>query len=143
VSEFLLRALSLADAAFTEAEESYRWALAVVQRCLGPDDPEAATLHRRWADLECLRGRTAEAESHVRQAVAIRTAALGAGHPDVAIDVVALGSLLVLQNRLDEAEALLRRARITLEAVFGPESSEAVLVARELTLLYEARGDTP
>ena len=142
MSEFLLRALSLADAAFAEAEESYRWALAVVERCLGADDPEAATLHRRWADMECLRGRPSEAESHVRQAVAIRSAALGVGHPDVAMDVVALASVLVVQARFDEAEALLRRARITLEAVFGHQSREVEFVAEKLALLHEARGDS-
>ncbi len=72
----LLRALALAEAAFAEAEASYRHALEVIERSLGADHPETATLHRHLADLAHSRGRHAESEAHARRALEVRTRAV-------------------------------------------------------------------
>ena len=67
----LVGALQLVDEGLAAAEESYRQVLALLEASLGEEHPELGDVHRRLAEVEHGRGRTAEADYHARRALEI------------------------------------------------------------------------
>jgi tetratricopeptide (TPR) repeat protein len=139
----LLDALTLAEEGLAAAEESYWRVLDVLERSLGPEDPEVATIHRRLAMTEQCRGRRAEAEAHVRMALALHKKALGPRDPATAADEVALGQLLAAEGRYEEAQPLLREAHRTLRSALGRQAPETLLVSQNLSALAARRRPEP
>ncbi len=116
------------------AEELVRRALAIDEKCFGPDHPKVAIRLNNLAQLLQATNRLAEAEPLMRRALAIGEESFGPGHPNVAIRLNNLAQLLQATNRLAEAEPLMRRALAIDEASFGPGHPE---VARDLNNLAQ------
>jgi tetratricopeptide (TPR) repeat protein len=113
--------LLTAKSLHAEAEPLVRRALAIVEKCLGPDHPEVATDLSNLAHLLKATNRLVEAEPLIRRALAIDENSFGSDHPEVATDLNNLAQLLKATNRLVEAEPLMRRALAIGEKSFGPD----------------------
>jgi tetratricopeptide (TPR) repeat protein len=109
-----------AKADYAEAEQLKRRALAIGDRCYGPDHPEVAIRLNNLASLFRDTNRPAEAEPLMRRALAIDEASTGPDHPDVAIRLNNLAQVLKATNGLAEAEMLMRRALAIWETSLRP-----------------------
>jgi tetratricopeptide (TPR) repeat protein len=109
-----------AKADYAEAEQLKRRALAIGDRCYGPDHPEVAIRLNNLASLFRDTNRPAEAEPLMRRALAIDEASSGPDHPDVAIRLNNLAQVLKATNGLAEAEMLMRRALAIWETSLRP-----------------------
>jgi Tfp pilus assembly protein PilF len=67
-----------------EAEVSFRRALAIQEKCTGPDNRTVAVRLTNLASLLISMNRSAEAEALLRRALSITEKALGPDHPHVA-----------------------------------------------------------
>jgi tetratricopeptide (TPR) repeat protein len=103
-----------------EGEELARWALAVVEKPLGPCDQRVAMALEFLGDLCQDHAQPADAEACYRRAVAVQEAALGPDHPGVAATLYELILMLRGQRRFAEAEALCRRALAAWEKAGAP-----------------------
>src|SRR5688572_16103379 len=89
---------------------AFEKAHAIIERELGPNDPDTALLLDNLAVVRSGLGQHEQALVLARRALAGRIAALGADHPDVAIGRSNLGDILVRLQRFAEAERELRAA---------------------------------
>ena len=96
---------------YAEAEESYQFAMKIVEMTLGPEHPEVATSMNNLAVLYYAQGKYAEAEPLYERALAIREKALGPEHVNVATTLENYAELLRKTNRDTEAEKLEARAK--------------------------------
>ena len=94
-----------------EAETSFRWALEILEKALGPNHPGVATSLHYLAGLYYAQGRYAEAEPLYRRALEIREKALGPDHPHVATVLENYAALLRKLDRITEAESMETRAQ--------------------------------
>lgn len=125
---------------FGAARKLYEESLELIEKILGPDHTEIATVLHNMGGLEHARGRYAEAEAPARQGVAIRRRALGTDHPAVAADEAALAAILEELEKLDEAESLYRSAIETFTRVHGPMHEELCINYNNLAALLQKRG---
>jgi tetratricopeptide (TPR) repeat protein len=123
-----------------EAGELYLRALTILERELGPEDPELATLFHNLGGLEHARGAFAAAEAPARRSVELRRRALGDDHPAVAADAAALAAILDGLGRDDEAEELLREAIGCFERALGPSHYEVAFNRGQLGALLFRTG---
>jgi tetratricopeptide (TPR) repeat protein len=114
--------------------------LAIAEKALGSDHPDAAASLRALAEPYRQQGRYAEAEPLLRSALAIEEKALGPNHPAVATSLSALASLYREQARYDEAEPLFRRAIGIQEKALGPDHYDLGASLNRLAVLYQAQG---
>ena len=77
-----------------------------MEKRLGPQHAEIATLYHNLGGPEHARGEYARGEPFARRSVEIRERALGPDHIDVAADVAALAGLLDGQGKYEESEPL-------------------------------------
>ncbi len=127
-----------AKADYAEAEPLYRQALAIMEKCRGPDHPDVAICLNNLAQLFQATNRLAEAEPLMRRAFAIDEASYGPDHPKVAIGLNNLATLLQATNRLAEAEPLYRRALTIGETSYGPDHPNVARHLNNLATLLEA-----
>jgi serine/threonine-protein kinase len=114
---------------YPEAEASYREALDIQRRLLGPSHPEVGTLLNNLGTLMYASGRFDEAEAFDRQALAVRQAALGPDHPYVGNSLL---NLAVVIERKDPAAAsmLYRQAADITRAALGPDHPRLAQILR-------------
>jgi tetratricopeptide (TPR) repeat protein len=120
---------------YDEAEPLYQKSLAILERNIGPDHHDIASLYHNLGGLEHARGNYAKGEPFARRSVEIREAALGPDHPHVAADVAALAALIDGQKRFEEAEPLYQRALAIFEHEFGPEDMEIAINLNNLAAI--------
>jgi MinD-like ATPase involved in chromosome partitioning or flagellar assembly/tetratricopeptide (TPR) repeat protein len=123
---------------FLEAEPLARRALAIDEKCFGPDHPKVATDLNNLAGLLRATNRLAEAEPMYQRALAITEASYGPDHPAVATDLNNLAGLLRATNRLAEAEPMYRRALVIDEGSYGPDHPEVATDLNNLAGLLSA-----
>ncbi len=91
-------------------EPLYLRALAIREKALGPNHPNAAISLNNLAALYRARGEYAKAEPLYLRALEILEKALGPNHPNVATALENYALLLAATNRADEAAKLRTRA---------------------------------
>lgn len=96
---------------YEEAEPLYERALAIDEKALEPDHPEAATNLNNLAEFYRSQGKYAEAEPLYKRALTIDEKALGPDHPDAAGFAKSLAADLRHLGRNTEAKAYEGRQR--------------------------------
>ena len=95
---------------YAQAEPLYQRALAIREKALGPDHPDAAASLNNLAVLYDNQGRYEQAEPLYHRALAIREKVLGPDHPATAASLNNLAVLYRKQGRHGQAEPLYQRA---------------------------------
>ncbi len=96
---------------YAEAEQHYKWALAVLEKALRPAHPQVATSLNNLAALYHAQGRYAGAEQLYKRSLAIKEKALGPDHPSVAATLENYVALLREVGRTDDADKMEARAK--------------------------------
>ncbi|TDE24947.1 tetratricopeptide repeat protein [Actinomadura sp. 6K520] len=92
-----------------ESKTVYREVLAVEERVLGPDQPDALTIRYAIARMASAQGRFDEAERAYREVRSLEEESLGVDHPDTLTTSHWIARMVHAQGRHREAEDLLRR----------------------------------
>jgi tetratricopeptide (TPR) repeat protein len=95
---------------YADAEPLFKRALAITEKSLGPDHPDAGRLLNNVALLYQAQGRSADAEPLFKRAVAIAEKSLGPDHSDVATLLINLAGLYGAQGRWADGLPLARKA---------------------------------
>ena len=96
---------------YAEAEQHYKWALAVLEKARRPAHPQVATSLNNLAALYHAQGRYAGAEQLYKRSLGIREKTLGPEHPHVATSLLNYAALLRATGRSDETERMETRAK--------------------------------
>ena len=123
-----------------EAETSFRRALEILEKALGPDHRNVAASLNDLAELYRTQGRYAEAERLHQRALEILEKALGPDHPEVAASLNNLAGLHYAQGRYAEAEPLHQRALGIREKALGPDHRNVATSLNDLAELYRTQG---
>jgi tetratricopeptide (TPR) repeat protein len=115
---------------YEQAEASYREALAIERRLLGPEHAEVGTLLNNLGVLMNSSGRYAEAESIHRDALKVRQTALGANHPLVANSMLNLAVSLENRGDMSGAGASYEQAARIVRAALGPDHPRLAQILR-------------
>ncbi|HKI02954.1 MAG TPA: tetratricopeptide repeat protein [Thermoanaerobaculia bacterium] len=126
---------------FDEARPLLREALAIRQRLLGSETPEAAATLVRLGALAHLSGK-GDAVPLFQRALAIREARLGSADPAVADVLNNLGAALAAKGRFDEAETTLRRSLALHEELWGNGDPRVAKILHNLGGIAYYRGRT-
>lgn len=102
---------------FAAAEGSYRRALAIQEKGLGPRHPEVGVTLNNLAGVLGALGRFAQAEQVYRRAMGLFESTLGPRNPRLALCASNFADMLAAQKRTAEATALLERALAIYEAL--------------------------
>jgi len=124
---------------FSEGENHYVRALAILEANGEGQTPLAAAVHHNIGGIRHARGDYEAAESPARHAVQINERALGDEHPVTAADRAALAPILDALGRHDEAEALLRQALVTFER--EQDDYEMAMTVGNLAAMLQRRGE--
>ncbi len=95
---------------YTDAEQCYQKALAVLEESAEPDDAGAAEIMNNLGVVLRKNGRWEEAESLYREALDVRRRLHGDEHRDVATTMTNLAAVLKNRGEIGEAESLYRQA---------------------------------
>ncbi|WP_067479380.1 tetratricopeptide repeat protein [Actinomadura hibisca] len=125
---------------FTEARDLYLRALSLLQRALGPDHCDVATVYHNLGGLAHARRDFHEAERPARRALAIRERVLGTDHIDVAAERAALAPILMELGRLEEAEELMRQALTALSVHYGDDHYQVAIALHNLAAIVYRQG---
>ena len=125
-------------ARYVEAGQSYQRALDILERRVGHNHSDVATVYHNLGGLEHAAGNWLRGEPFARESVRIRTRIFGRSHPAVAADLVALAALLDQQRKYREAESLYRRALTIYERAFGPDDASLCASLNNLAALCQA-----
>jgi CHAT domain-containing protein len=138
------KCLGLLDAGkYDEAIEPCQRVLAVVEKALGSEHPDVATLLNNLAELYDAKGDYTKAEPLMQRALTISEKALGPEHPDVASSLNNLAVLYYAKGDYAKTESLMQRALAIYENVLGSEHPSVASSLSNLALLYEAKEDYP
>ena len=110
----LAQFLSL-EGRYDEAAATYRQAIAIWEKTLGPEHQIVATGLANLAQVCVNRHEYADAESISLRAIAIQEKALGPSHPDLEGALKTLAQTYHIQSRYAAAEPLYRRTLAILE----------------------------
>lgn len=130
-----------ARAAFLQAEEMFRAALAIRERVLGREHPDTATSLNNLALLLLHRDDLAGARPLYERAWAIYEKVHGPEHPLIATSLNNLATLFRRQDDLATARQLHERALAIREKVLGPEHPSTATSLNNLARLLEEQGD--
>jgi tetratricopeptide (TPR) repeat protein len=112
--------------------------LAIREKALGPEHPEAATSRRYLAVLYANQGRYADAEPLLQRALAIREKALDPDH--IGESLTNLASLYDSQGRYADAEPLLQRSLAISEKALGRDHPNVAESLSYLADVYDSQG---
>ncbi|WP_438035765.1 tetratricopeptide repeat protein [Sorangium sp. So ce204] len=116
-------------------------ALTILEKALGRDHPDVATVLNNLAELYRAKGDYATAEPLYQRALTIREKALGREHPDVANSLNNLAELYRAKGDYATAEPLYQRALTIREKALGREHPDVAASLHNLAALYMAKGD--
>jgi tetratricopeptide (TPR) repeat protein len=128
-------------AAYPQAEQLFRDALAIREKALGSEHAVTAISLFSLAFLLQQHGDPAEAQRLYERALAINEKAYGPEHPDTAGILNWLAVLLTKQGDLARARPLLERALTIKEKVLGPEHPYTAVSLNWLAVLLTKQGD--
>jgi tetratricopeptide (TPR) repeat protein len=97
------------------AEAYFRNALAILERTVGPDDPQVDRILVNLGELMRERGDLEGASAMLQRALASRERRLGPSHHDVGLALIGLGRVHNEQGRREAAQVELARAVAILE----------------------------
>src|SRR5262249_1215102 len=124
-------------AAYSQAGQLFRDALAIREKMLGPEHPDTATSLNRLSQLLDCQG-DPEALPLCERALAIREKVLGLEHPDTGSSLSSLAHLRWAQGDFAGAVPLYERALAIREKMLGPEHPDT---AASLAYLRMTQGD--
>ncbi|KAI9793338.1 MAG: hypothetical protein M1816_000230 [Peltula sp. TS41687] len=123
-----------------EAEKSYSWTLAVMEKALGPEHTSTLDTVHSLGNLYLDQGKLAEAEEMYMRALAGYEKALGPEHTSTLHTVNNLGNLYRNQGKLAEAEEMYMRALAGYEKALGSEHTSIFDTVNNLGILYWNQG---
>jgi tetratricopeptide (TPR) repeat protein len=143
VSELLSRAGAYfhGRAAYGQAAELFRDALAIREKTLRPGHPDTAVSLNNLATLLRDQGDLAGARPLYERALAINEKALGPEHAQTAVSLNGLALLLKGQGDLAGARPLYERALAINEKALGPGHPDTAVSLDNLAVLLHAQGD--
>ncbi|SRR6266481_2395325 len=127
-----------AQGKYTEAEDTYRQALAI--RVKLDEHPAVATSYDDLGGTYYLQGKYVEALAFYRLALTIREKTLGSDHPDVATSLNNLASLDYIQGKYAEAEVMFERALAIRQKTLGSDHPDVATSLNNLANLYYIQG---
>jgi tetratricopeptide (TPR) repeat protein len=127
--------------AFAQARPLYERALALRERCLGPDHPDTAETLNNFALSQREEGNLDAARPLLERALAINERIFGAEHPATATSVNNLALLLRDLGELAAARPLFERALAGVEKAFGADHPATAASLGNLALLLKDEGD--
>jgi CHAT domain-containing protein len=130
----------MSKGAYAKAEPLFLRALAIREKALGADHPDAAISLNKLAELYRNQGAYAKAEPLFLRALAIWEKALGADHPNSATSLSSLALLYQSQGFYGKAEPLYLRALAILEKALGAEHATTAFSLNNLGGLYYEQG---
>jgi tetratricopeptide (TPR) repeat protein len=107
------------DGLYAEEEATYRQAVALAERGLGPDNPLTASVLSNLGLALLLQGRNEEAMQVSLRGLAIGRRVLPADHPNLGTSYNTVGNACTELGRKDEALAMYRKAREIFAASYG------------------------
>ena len=113
-----------ASGRYVEAEQTYRRALALCDKILGPGHSLAGSIYNSLAVFHDNQSQHSEALPYYQKALEIWENALGSDHTNVALVLDNLAISYVDLGRFAEAIALQERALIIWERILGPDNGE-------------------
>ncbi|WP_437299126.1 tetratricopeptide repeat protein [Sorangium sp. So ce426] len=125
------------DAAIPLAER----ALTILEKALGRDHPDVATVLNNLAALHKTKGDYARAEPLFHRALGITEKALGSEHPDVATSLNNLAVRYAAKGDYARAEPLYHRALGIREKALGSEHPDVATSLNNIAALYHTKGD--
>jgi tetratricopeptide (TPR) repeat protein len=128
-------------AAYSQAAELFRNALAICEKAFGPEHPHTATNLNNLALLLQHQGDFAGARPLYERALAICEKVIGPEHPLTATSLNNLARLLNDQGDFAVARPLCERALAIHEKVLGPEHPHTATNLNNLALLLQHQGD--
>ena len=129
-----------AEGKYAEAVESLEQSLAIVQRVLGPKDPQSLTTLKNLGTLQRITGRVDDAIVTLEEATRLIEEVQGPEHPEIVTALIGLAGAYHLRRRLDDAVAAYARGRAVLEANGGLMSVEGATLLGNLAGLYDLQG---
>ena len=127
--------------AYAAARPLFERALAIREKALGPDHPDAAATLNNFAVLLREQGDLAAARPLYERALAIREKALGPDHFDTATSLANLAVLLEAQGDLAAPQPLHERALAIREKALGPDHRDTAVSLNNLAHLLHAQGN--
>jgi tetratricopeptide (TPR) repeat protein len=95
---------------YKESERLLKQAVALREKCLGPEHPDTATSLNNLGSLAFFQGKYLKAEQFQRKALTIREKSLGADHPTTGISVNNVEWMCYVLGKYTEAEQLYKQA---------------------------------
>jgi CHAT domain-containing protein/Tfp pilus assembly protein PilF len=121
---------------YSEAIPLAQKVLEIVEKQLGPEDPNTANVLEGLAGLYHATGAYGQAEPLYRRALALREKAMGPEHPDTAASLYSLAELYRGMGIYAQAEPLVQRALAIREKVLGPEHPDTAASLYLLAMLH-------
>jgi tetratricopeptide (TPR) repeat protein len=128
-------------AAYSQAAQLFRDALAILERSLGPEHPATAAGLDHLARLLLGQGDFVAARPLVERALAIDERVLGPEHLETGVILDSLARLLQAQGDFAAARPLYERALAIAEKELGPEHSDTATTLNNFAGLLQAQGD--
>ena len=138
----LMASHQLVDGRFADARAGLEQALDVVERVLGADSTEAASVAADLAEAYRRLPDDARSKELFAHAVSVLDRALGPSHPRSAVARARQAVLFQNMGERAKAEALLRDALATIETSLGTENRWYLSALSSLATLYNDGGDT-
>ena len=115
--------------------------LQLVEKTVGPDQPETGAACDKLGDLYFRNGDYAKAQPLCERGLRIREKALGLEHPAIAASLNTLAQVHARVGDYAGAEPLFQRALKIREKALGPEDPETARSLNNLAALYDDIGD--
>jgi tetratricopeptide (TPR) repeat protein len=128
-------------AQYPQAEQNYKWGLAIREKVLGPDDPGVAESLDYLAGLDLDLGWYAEAELDYQRALTIQERSFGKNSPEVASTLEPAGNLSLLMGQAAKARTTIERCTRIREKTWGPDDPKWIGTLELSARISEAQGD--
>ena len=126
---------------YTNAETYFQRSLVVLEKRLGPDDPDVLRVFFNLGLLYKDKGNYAKAEEFHQKALTGRERVLGADSPDVAASLTNFATIYRVKGDYARAEEMQLKALAIWEKIQGPDDDDVGLVLYNLGALYYVKKD--
>jgi tetratricopeptide (TPR) repeat protein len=125
---------------FEEAAKLHQENLNVMERVLGPDQPDTLKIRNNLAAAFGGAGRFEEAAKLHQENLVVMERVLGPEHPDTLVSRNNLGKAYNTAGRFEEATRLHQENLVVMERVLGPEHPTTLVSRSNLALAYDGAG---